>query len=939
MQIKILAAAVAAIGSLTTAHAADTTPQKAEKIVITGSNIKRTTKETAIPVQMITKENIAATGALTIKDALESMSVATGGLSDITGDNSFASGASSTSLRNLGTSSTLILLNGRRIAAFGTPDYAETITNIDSLPLEVVERVDILKSGASAIYGSDAVAGVINIITRKDYRGMQAKATYSNSIQRGLFGSKSASITGGMGSLAEDRYNVMFNAELFERDGSNWRDGLGYIHPDARRFNANLGSYSSYSYPGNIEDNVNGTIVPVPGCTPAANGLCMYDRYSRINMTPESKRGNFMASGTLDLGNGLQAYGDVTYSKITTEYLSTYGVWGTGGPTWANPLTGQIKYMDKTAPLPTTHPLNTTGDLAGLRYRFADSGASNKSDASQYRALAGIKGTLGDYDWDAALGQLGSKATNTLRGSFSETGFLKHIGDYTAAVNGGDPLFFNRTYKIGQPNSADVLSELFPEYSFFGKTKVNFADAKLSGELAELANGPMGFAAGIDIRHETLQVDTSANLRAGDIVGYGFSASDSSRTFGSLFGELSIPVLKDLEAQVAARIDKYPRLDPHISPKLALRYQPNRNLVLRGSIETGFRAPNLSESAQTLKTAFDSANDPKRCGAATALARDLTAQANALPSSDPQKTVLLARADTITSSECSAGLFSKVTNNPDIKPEESKSLSFGFVFEPVQSFNMSADYWRIERKNEIRIDSYDDLLNREDSLAPGIITRKPLTANDRTFSLAEQAQYGVTVGALESMISKFKNVSKTKTDGVDFNFTVRKNLGAIGLLTTELNATYLLMLRKFSEGRNDWGDNQAGRYKTPRLTGDVTFKLKTGAFSNSIRVKHQSATSLQADFDDPNYTIADCNKKGIPEADCRVDSFTRVDYSMAYTGVKNMTASLFVRNIFNRQQFDQRAWGSDGGGISPQILELANAMGRVVNLGLEYKFF
>ncbi|PHV13443.1 TonB-dependent receptor domain-containing protein [Chitinimonas sp. BJB300] len=939
MQTKKLAAAIAAIGTIATSHAANPETQKAEKIVITGSNIKRTSKETAIPVQMITKENIAATGALTLKDALESMSVATGGLSDLTGDNSFAAGASSTSLRNLGTSSTLILLNGRRIATFGTPDYAESVTNIDSLPLEVIERVDILKSGASAIYGSDAVAGVINIITRKDYQGLQAKATYSNSIQRGVFGSKSASITGGIGALAEDRYNLIFNAELFQRDGSNWRDGLGYIHPDARRYNPNIGSGSSYSYPGNLEDNVNGSITPLPGCKPAANGLCMFDRYTRFNMTPDAKRANFLVSGTLDLGNGLQAYGDITYSKIKTTYLSTYTYWGTGGSTWADPMTGQIKYMDKTAPLPTTHPLNTTGDLAGLRYRFADSDPSNIADATQYRALAGLKGVLGDYDWDAALGQLGSKATNTLRGNFSDAGFRKHIGDYTAAVNGGDPLFFNRTYKIGQPNSADVISELFPSYSFFGKTKVNFVDAKLSGELMELPAGSLGFATGLDIRHETLTVDTSANLRAGDIVGYGFSASDSSRTFGSIFGELSIPVTKDLEAQVAARMDKYPHLDPHISPKLALRYQPLKTLVLRGSIETGFRAPNLSESSQTLKTAFDSANDPKRCSAATALAQDLLAQAAALPANDPQKTVLSARADTITGSECSAGLFSKVTNNPDIKPEESKSISFGFVFEPLQNFNMSTDYWHIERKNEIRIDNYDDLLNREDSLAPGIITRKPLTANDRSFTLAEQAQYGVTAGALESMISKFKNVSKTKTHGLDFNFTLRNNFDSIGLLTTELNATYLLALYKFSEGRDGWGDNLAGRYDTPRLTADITFKLKKGAFSNSIRIAHTSATSLQRDFDDPSYTIADCQKKGIPKYDCKVDSFSRVDYSVAYTGVKNLTASLFVKNIFNRQLFDQRAWGIDGSGITPQKLELANVMGRRINIGLEYKFF
>ncbi|SFZ74611.1 TonB-dependent receptor plug domain-containing protein [Chitinimonas taiwanensis] len=938
MKAKYLALAIAAIGTAHIAHAADEV-QQIEKIQVTGSNIKRTSKETAVPVQVVTKEAIAATGALTLKDALESTSAATGGLSDITGGNSFASGASSTSLRNLGTSSTLVLLNGRRVAAFGTPDYAESVTNIDALPLDMVERVEILKSGASAIYGSDAVAGVINIITRKDYQGLQAKTTYSNSMQRGLFDTVSASLTGGMGSLSEDRYNVMFNAEAYKRDGFVWRDALRNINPEAYRFNRSIGTFSSYSYPGNLDSYADGSTSPAAGCTPAANGLCMYDRYERFQAVPESKRANFLVAGTLDLGNNLQAYGDATYAKTKTSYLSAFTLWGSGDSSWANPITGEFKYMDRTSPILADNPYNTTGDFAGIRYRFVDSGEGGKVDASQYRVLAGLRGTLGDYDWDGAVGQLGSKATNTLRGAFSESGFIKHIGDYKAAVDGNDPLFFNRTYKLGQQNSAAVLNELFPTYAFTGETTVNFFDAKLTGGLVDLPAGLLSFAVGTDIRHEKLDVGTSENIRNGDIVGYGFSGANSSRTYGSIFGELSIPVSEKIEAQLAARADKFPNLDPHVSPKLALRYQPTKQLVLRGSVETGFRAPNLSESSDSLKTSFTTVVDPKRCDQAQALATDLENQAKALPASDPQRATLLARADSVYSAECTSGVLGKVANNPDIKPEESKSFNFGFVLEPLQNFSMSADYWRIERKNEIRTDSYSEVLNREGPTTVGIITRKTLDGTDRTFTTAEQAQYGVTAGQLLSITSKFKNVSKTKTDGVDFNFNLRNNLGALGTLTSELNATYLMSYRAFSEGRNDWGDNLAGRYGYSRLIGDLSLRLKTGAFSNTIRVAHESGTSLQGDYDDPSYTISDCAKKGMSSADCKVDSFSRVDYSVAYTGIKNLTASLFIKNVLNRKYFDQRAWGEDGGGIIPPNSELINVQGRMFNIGLEYKFF
>src|SRR3954466_7831501 len=206
--------------------------QKVEKIEVTGSNIKRIDTETAAPVQIITREEIERTGKTTITELLRSLPAnLTGGLNDLTGSNSFSSGASSISLRGLGSTATLVLLNGRRIAPYGLadPNFGQSgIVNLDQFPLDVVDRVEILKDGASAIYGSEAVAGVVNIILRKDYKGAQVGGYYSGN-RDNEYQTYRANGTIGFGDLARDRYNVFANLEHFHRDSTTIADVEGYV--------------------------------------------------------------------------------------------------------------------------------------------------------------------------------------------------------------------------------------------------------------------------------------------------------------------------------------------------------------------------------------------------------------------------------------------------------------------------------------------------------------------------------------------------------------------------------------------------------------------------------------------------------------------------------------------------------------------------------------
>jgi iron complex outermembrane receptor protein len=207
---RVLTLGLGCVGLAAQAQQADAKkeePIKLERVEITGSNIKRVNAETAVPVQVITRSEIDAKGFTTVKALLDNLSTATGGLSDIRGGNSFSSGSSAISMRNMGSGSTLVLLNGRRLAPYGFANFSTQFTNIDSLPFEAIERVEVLKDGASALYGSDAVAGVINYVLKKSYQGMEAGAQWGGS-QGGIGQSRSANVAFGFGDLSTDRYNV-----------------------------------------------------------------------------------------------------------------------------------------------------------------------------------------------------------------------------------------------------------------------------------------------------------------------------------------------------------------------------------------------------------------------------------------------------------------------------------------------------------------------------------------------------------------------------------------------------------------------------------------------------------------------------------------------------------------------------------------------------------
>jgi iron complex outermembrane receptor protein len=368
--------------------------------------------------------------------------------------------------------------------------------------------------------------------------------------------------------------------------------------------------------------------------------------------------------------------------------------------------------------------------------------------------------------------------------------------------------------------------------------------------------------------------------------------------------------------------------------------------MLRGTLETGFRAPNLTESAQSSKFAFSSGtNDPRRCPQALAYADDLRAQSDALPDTDPMKAIKSAKADAVEGAECFGGVPSVVTNNPDLKPETSRSGTVGFVLEPVKGINLSLDYWNIRRKDEISLKSNDELLAAEAQQAAGVIVRGAL-AQDPTFTPVDpgvtreaiQAQYGVTAGQLASINGSFLNVSRTRTSGFDVGAAARINSG-IGRWDLSLNATRLLDLKTFYSERNggSYGDNLAGRYGYAKTVANFTAALQTGKINNSLRFVWNSPTSLRGDYFDEQYTIEGCAELEWSASECKVASYVRTDYNLSYTGFRNLILSAHVGNVFNRRPpVDYRAVNESGSGIIPQSVD--DVTGRNYRVTLEFKF-
>ncbi len=846
-------------------------PQKIEKIQVTGSNIKRVDAETVSPIQIITAEEIKRSGKLTITEILRTLpSNGTGGLNDLTGSASFSSGASSVSLRGLGSAATLVLLNGRRIAPYGLsdPNFGQSAaTNLDALPLDAIDRVEILKDGASAIYGSEAIAGVVNIILRRDFKGglvgVQGSTNYS-----GLYNTQTITGSLGIGDLAADRYNVFINVEGYHRERVGFRDAEPFLNRseffNSTRYRTGQQAFSSYApqfniYPGPDENFVfdPATLGSVqifgtagsrslnacpPGQQRPGQTVCRYDIWPFVDIVPKTDRVNVFSRGTFDLNGTTSLFAEASFNQIKTRYSGAPQVAGDFGSFYAS---GTNTIVNIPEVLPPGHPNNPTGDYVAYRYRFSDvgpTGSEVKSDT--VRLLVGAKTTVGTWDFEVGALYNENKTDST---SFNQI----RTSVLTRAILDG-------TYNFANPTAGRVTAaQLRVDSKDTAKSSFSILDFKGSTEFGSLPGGAIGVAAGLEYRREERRATPDPLKGQGEILGFGAASAEGSRNLLGVYTEVRLPVLKSLEIQIAGRTDKYSDYGRSTIPKIGAAWTILPTLKLRGSYAEGFRAPSLTEISKSSVSAFTTVLDPILC-------------------TDGNQ------------NECAQPIGLLIVANPKVKPETAKTYNVGIVFEPTKDSSVSLDFYKIDRRNEINILSLNEILNNEGSTDPRYVGR----------IVRGKPAPGQTVGQIQVIRTGFFNLGQTVVRGVDVDARKSFSLAEYGKLSTSVLVSYTDQFK--NSGSPDAPlVSLAGFRDVPRVRARASGTWEIGNWTSTTTANYLSGFKTFNNGDGDAATCASATSQYLGY--CKVEDFITVDIGTEYRGFKNLTIALTVQNVFNKR--------------------------------------
>jgi iron complex outermembrane receptor protein len=914
-QAVTFAIAYAAFGAA--AMAQDTSSAPMQRVEVTGSSIKRATAETASPVQVVTREDLAKSGKGTVAEYLQTLTADGAGSLPTGFGNGFAAGSTAISLRGLGATSTLVLLNGRRMAPFARADDGQkSFTDLSTVPMEAVERIEILKDGASSTYGADAIAGVVNIILRKDFTGLVLKAEGGESKYRdGEVGK--ASMTWGKGDLDSDGYNVMTNFEVYtnhelknkDRADRDWI-GHGDIRPWGYAANSQFaGGYitpgaSSPSPTGALRDPKTLNYVSLPGCSqfsPVVNqdpaGGCLWYQDQFRSMQPQIDGYNLYARGTKNLDGGLQAYAEAGYSSRNTSFTLTPPSTSSTvafPPNAASP-TGVISYGN-TILVSAKHPQNPYGADVRLRYSMFDVGPSTRSaDNSFTRFVIGIKGQQFGWDFDTAF--VHSKSALDL--NYSNMINMKVL---QAAL--GNPASQYFPYYIGtqaSKNPASLYAAMVTNATSHSTTQLDILDFKASRELMALPGGNLGVAFGAEHRREKLDNPSLSGTLDGSI-NSSYVAAKGDQNISAVFVEVAAPIIPTVELTGAVRYDKYKNFSS-TTPKFGAKWTPLKTFAVRGTYSEGFRAPGPAEAGtQSQSTGSSSVRDPIRC-----------------PGGVPA-------AGGATSADCAISIGAVKVGNPNLSPETSKGYTLGMVWDPLANTSLSVDGFKIRRDNEINPLSYVEAA----ALPTAIRNDNNLVVN------------GVAIpntGTLLLSNAPYQNSSFTEIKGVDVDVKQRMKLGDYGRAVVGLTWTHIASwVRAEKSGTRYQYAGTHGNCDTSNCAGTPKDKISASASWDYSKQLNVTATAnYRADMQNVYFAGDKCansfaNGSAAP-GNCRLASFTTIDLSARYNVTRNLQVYGSVSNLFDKvAPLDPLTYG----GMSYNPMDASGAIGRYFKLGLRY---
>jgi iron complex outermembrane receptor protein len=851
----------ALLGASGTALAQQTQPQRIE---ITGSAIKRIDAETAVPVTIVKIEDLKAQGVTSIEQIMGSLSAVqlTQGSSQQVG--SGTGGAAFADLRGIGPSKTLVLLNGRRIANNAIDGSAP---DLNMIPFAALERVEVLRDGASSLYGTDAIGGVINFITRKDYAG--GSITLGADVPKEKGGKAvNANVGFGYGDLGRDGFNIFGFLDYAKTDP---------IGGTQRPFNARFpGGLSPTPFPANYYQDGAITANPAgPGCTdpsfliPVGDGTSCYIATSAfVDYTAKTERTSAMLRGTVRLGQDHNA----TVEWFSTRNESTTRIAPVPyGTLWMNRLRpdgSPNPYYpgnpgSTVTPAFTLDPAYTQANMTPrpgvtlqpgfitVKWRALAGGQrTNISTNDQQRLLASLDGVLAGWDYQAGISYNENKIKETVVG-YSDGNKIT-LGMLNGVINPFGPQ--------DAAGDAAISDALLGGNLQNHKGKVTAVDTRFSRELGDWLGAGRNSALAVGGEYRKEDFRSAANKPVAELLVASTgvdpdSLSEGKRNVTALYTELNVPITKQLDITAAVRFDDYSDFGKTTNPKIGLRFQPMKELLMRANYSTGFRAPSLYElNATPAYTNTGTVSDPVNCPGGVAV---------------PGKSA---------ATNCNVQFQRLTGGNTDLQPEKSENFTMGLLFEPNASVSAGIDFWWIKVKNTIGALSETTVLGDPATFAQYIKRNASGDLSIDGFSCP-----GSSCGYLDL---RQQNLGGTRTNGADISVTYRQSLGSMGRMQVGLNSTYVAKYEYQDFVGGPWNQNvgvYVGLGPIFRWQHAATASWKFGDFTVGGAAHYKSGYIDQDPADNP-----------------RVNAYATMDAYVTWAAIKGLSVTFGINNLTDR---------------------------------------
>ena len=739
-----LAIAFGAVSGLSLSNAAlaqeteEAEAQTVEKIQVTGSRIKRADMEGALPVTVIDRAAIEFSGQTSVADLLRNTSFnSTGSFRPQSG--SSAQGVSQINLRGLGASRSLVLVDGRRLAR--SPSTGAT-QDLNGIPAAAVERIEILTDGASAVYGSDAIGGVVNIITRKDFNGVELKIGAAQVDVEGgdreegsiIFGTSSdeGSMLGGVSWNSRD---IIF-ARAFD-----WYSPGGSFYSQNFYDTNNADAYWTSVGPDACDQGQFYSI-PYSLSVPNSDGVAQRCGFNFASVSAdEASTGNvgFFLNSRYEINDDWSIFSNMNISKSSSfgRYAPSLAQAYVGPTSPNNPTNPDSPYYDAAwnqSTYDATADATTGSDGVFVLHRFAGLG-NRDNDVDNYLSdlLVAVEG-----DIDGVLVEFG------VRRNKSRT---YDVGRNYVVIPIAEQYMDDGSYLLGDldRNPADVLNSMKATISRIGDYNQDEVFGSVQFDLFDMDGGTAVAIVGGEWR-DIFYSDQYDSLSEGGVIGGSAgNSSGGTRQVKAAYVEAVFPVQDNLEVTTAARYDSYNDYGSDVSPKVSVRYNPIDELVLRASYGEGFRAPSLDILTQKESFSADSVRDPQHC-------------------------VAVGLAET-----CSDQVDAYVIANPFLESETSTQYAFGLAYEAADWVDFSLDYFNIEIDNRIKAFSAGELVNLQN-------TGQALPAGMQVTRLSN--------GAIDSITRGYGNQGTLETSGLDLNLNTRFDFNEMGALRSNLSMSY-----------------------------------------------------------------------------------------------------------------------------------------------------